>query len=103
MNTCATCANWSEPKEWDVKDAGLGRCSRIKHESPHELFDLRDWEGFEGMTWEQREEALKASRTAKAIEAQAIVVDGSGYRADFYCRPEFGCVLWSEAPKSTKE
>ena len=33
-NTCAKCAHWHEPEEWDVKQAGMGRCSRIKHESP---------------------------------------------------------------------
>lgn len=98
MNTCATCAHWHEPEEWDVKDAGMGRCARIKHSSPHELLGVGDYAGMaeNDNDYDAQEIKVKALRTSKAIEAMAIVVDGSGYRADFYSRPEFGCVLWNE-------
>jgi len=92
MGRCEECAHWVDPEEWDVRQAGMGRCDRIRHENPHQLL---------GVGWVMHDDTEKlALRTRNAAEAMAIVVDGSGYRADFYCRPDFGCVLWKSVEQS---
>lgn len=75
----------------------MGRCSRIKHTDPHDLLGVRESaDEYDDPDYDKHQEKVRRARSAKAKEAVAIVVDGSGYRADLYTLPEFGCVLWAE-------
>lgn len=82
---CGTCRWWVPPT--DDYDEGMGLCQGVR-----ERWEIKNapFEGKDRSEYDDWDEVERIEKEAFA-EAQACVVDGSGYHAALLTRPTFGC------------
>ena len=85
MAACVDCKLWAESKKGEAGwRMGMGKCTNVP-----KFFDAtEDVIAFDPEDYECGARTLKSDFTG----TKAMVLDGSGYRAELITAPDFGCV-----------
>lgn len=79
MNTCDTCKHWTAGEYSNVR---LCKCPAIKFGSVQ-------------FSEDDNSEVMASKDDDSRVDLdEAAVIDGSGYLAELYTGPKFGCVRW---------
>jgi hypothetical protein len=83
MKTCATCAFWKAPEDYETsaKSLGLRKCTAVPM-----FWDATEWS----------EDGDARQFRAEFKDTKAFAQDGSDYRAELWTKGDFGCVMHSD-------